>query len=169
MTKLGVDKTSLIWKISGAGIQECLATYKTAAGVCARPYTMRMIWIRFLTNIYVSHYATFTPSVKEHASQRWTSWMITIAILTYAGDQDIPHETAFTAFAVAGAWHWGYINWIFDTAGNLFWKMSAPDQVTKGRVAPVEQVAKVVSEAPVEQLPALAEAPVEQVAKVVTE
>merc|ERR1719192_2071625 len=67
MNRAGVNKTSLVWKISGAGIQECLATYKTAAGVCARPYTMRMIWIRFLTNIYVSHYATFTPSVKEQA------------------------------------------------------------------------------------------------------
>merc|ERR1719336_3115668 len=48
-----------------------------------------MIWIRFLSNIYIQIYANFTPSATKMAQGRWKSWVVLFATMAFCGDQNI--------------------------------------------------------------------------------
>jgi len=82
----GLPSNSFLYKILGTGLGKCQATYRTVGTVCEVPYSFRLLWVRFLSNCYVSIYTSFTPRMDRVMKSRWSSWTsgFVVAVLGFA-------------------------------------------------------------------------------------
>lgn len=144
MGKAGLQDT-LIWSMTGAGLSECQNKHRMVSSDCEWEYTFRLTTIRFLTNLYVHQYATFTPSCVEIANQRWKSWVTMITILGMAADQDIPPHYAFGAVVLSSAYNHGYLTKIYNKISKMIMERIIVPLARKV----VEQSGSIIVEVPV--------------------
>merc|ERR1719461_1524330 len=160
MDKAGLQD-SLIWSMTGAGISQCQREHRTVSSDCEWEYTFRMVAIRFLTNLYVHQYATFTPSCVEIANQRWKAWVTMLTILGMAADQEIPPHYAFGAVVLSSAYNHGYLTKIYNKTVeilmNLAFSLARAVVERSGHVILEAAVAKQVAEATSKSLAAIDE------------
>merc|ERR1719445_183312 len=150
MDKAGMQD-SIFWGMSGAGISQCQREHRTVSSECEWEYTFRMVAIRFLTNLYVHQYATFTPSCVEIANQRWKAWVTMLTILGMAADQEIPPHYAFGAVLLSSAYNHGYLtkigNKTIEILMSLAFSLARKVVERSGHVIVELDVAKQVAEA----------------------
>merc|ERR1719461_1468640 len=143
MDKAGLQD-SLIWSMTGAGISQCQREHRTVSSDCEWEYTFRMVAIRFLTNLYVHQYATFTQSCVEIANQRWKAWVTMLTILGMAADQEIPPHYAFGAVVLSSTYNHGYLTKMYNKTVEILMNLAF-------------SVARQVAEATSKSLAAIAE------------